>query len=34
VAFFRKKFAGSQADRDVKDRSGKEIAEQLGKTEG
>uniref|UniRef100_A0A2N9I3R4 methionine--tRNA ligase n=1 Tax=Fagus sylvatica TaxID=28930 RepID=A0A2N9I3R4_FAGSY len=32
VAFFRKKFAGSQADRDVKDRSGKEIAEQLGKT--
>ena len=31
VEFFREKFAGSQADRDVKDRSRKEITEQLGK---
>lgn len=32
VEFLWKKFAGSQADRDVKDRSRKEITEQLGKT--
>ena len=32
VGIFRVKFAGSQADRDVKDRSRKEITEQLGKT--
>ena len=32
VEFFREKFAGSQADRDAKDRSRKEITEQLGKT--
>lgn len=32
VEFFREKFAGSQADRNVKDRSRKEITEQLGKT--